>query len=585
MLVWPALGQGGYPLQVRSVDRDSSFLHRELGIPQNFLSREDCRIYLDQLLPDLQARGYITASLDSVEADSSGARVLLFLGRQYRWMAIKADSTSLPWLRTIGWDPTTFNHRPFDRHQLQTYQRQLLDAMENNGYPFASVSMQDMQLNGEEVSGTLHVETGPRYHIDSLKITGNARISKEYLQQYLDIRNGSVYNKQKLQGISTALKKLNYVEETFPPQFHWRSTGGVVELFLDGRKSSQINVVVGFLPGDDPQRPKLRLTGEALLQLNNTLGAGETLGLVWQALQVSSQQLSINYKQPYLFRSPFGIDFGFNMFKKDSSFLNFNFDIGVQYQLTAQQELKVYLQRFSTILSGIDAAAIIRTRQLPGEADLRMTSLGFQYRFNNTDYIYNPVAGTELFFNTMVGLKKIRPNNQILELQDPSDPGFDFARLYDTVKSRAYQWRSELAAARYFPLGKSRRSTLRLAVNGGYISGSRIYRNELFQIGGNHLLRGFDEQSQYLSAFGIGSLEYRYLVGPRSYFNVFSDGGWGRESGSGTQTGYTYISGGFGLAFETKAGQFRLAWAIGKRNDTDFNLRQSKIHFGFLNYF
>jgi len=52
-----------------------------------------------------------------------------------------------------------------------------------------------------------------------------------------------------------------------------------------------------------------------------------------------------------------------------------------------------------------------------------------------------------------------------------------------------------------------------------------------------------------------------------------------------TNVNYTYFGTGLGLAFETKAGIFNLAWAVGKRNDTELNLRQSKIHFGFVNYF
>lgn len=142
-----------------------------------------------------------------------------------------------------------------------------------------------------------------------------------------------------------------------------------------------------------------------------------------------------------------------------------------------------------------------------------------------------------------------------------------------------------LSAAKYFPLGKAQRSTIKTAVNGGYISGSNIFRNELFQVGGYRLLRGFDEQSQFLSQYGIGTLEYRYLAGENSYFNIFTDGGWGKNAGRGANISYTYLSAGLGIAFETKAGLFNLAWAIGKRNDTHFNLRQSKIHFGFVNYF
>jgi hemolysin activation/secretion protein len=156
--------------------------------------------------------------------------------------------------------------------------------------------------------------------------------------------------------------------------------------------------------------------------------------------------------------------------------------------------------------------------------------------------------------------------------------------LYDTVKLKTYQFRVRLTAAKYFPLG-NKRSTVKTAINAGLFESGSIFRNELFQLGGYRLLRGFDEESQYLSQFAIATAEYRYLVGQNSYFYVLADGGWGANNALNAGRNYTYFGTGLGLAFETKAGIFNLAWAVGKRNDTEFNLRQSKIHFGFVNYF
>ena len=124
-----------------------------------------------------------------------------------------------------------------------------------------------------------------------------------------------------------------------------------------------------------------------------------------------------------------------------------------------------------------------------------------------------------------------------------------------------------------------------MGINGGLFQSGNVFRNELFQIGGYKLLRGFDEESQYLSQFVIGTAEYRYLVGQNSYFYAFTDGGWGRNNSQNADVNYTYFGTGLGLAFETKVGIFNLAWAVGKRSDLEFNLRQSKIHFGFVNYF
>ena len=139
------------------------------------------------------------------------------------------------------------------------------------------------------------------------------------------------------------------------------------------------------------------------------------------------------------------------------------------------------------------------------------------------------------------------------------------------------------AVARYIPLG--RQSTIKTALNGGFLQSGNIFKNELFQIGGYKLLRGFDEESQYLSQFLIGTVEYRYLVGQNSFFYALMDGGWGRNKSQNNKINYGYFGTGLGIAFETKAGVFNLAWAIGKRSDTQFNLRQSKIHFGFVSYF
>jgi hemolysin activation/secretion protein len=124
-------------------------------------------------------------------------------------------------------------------------------------------------------------------------------------------------------------------------------------------------------------------------------------------------------------------------------------------------------------------------------------------------------------------------------------------------------------------------------LNAGLFKSGNIFRNELFQIGGYRLLRGFDEESQYLSQFAIGTIEYRllYVTGLNSFFYALVDGGWGKTFEQQQKKDHTYFGTGLGLAFETRAGIFNLAWAIGKRDDTDLNLRKSKIHFGFVNYF
>jgi hypothetical protein len=240
------------------------------------------------------------------------------------------------------------------------------------------------------------------------------------------------------------------------------------------------------------------------------------------------------------------------------------------------------LQRRSTIVNGVNLVQVMQSKRLPQDADGSAVSLGVTYDINTTNYRFNPQRGSELVITAAAGTKKLKKNNQVLELKDPFQPDFDYERLYDTVKMSTYQFRVNALAARYFPLGKQ--STIKTAINAAVFQSGNIFRNELFQIGGYKLLRGFDEESQFVSQYAIATAEYRYLIGMNSNFFAFADGGWARHPML-EDPNHTYISTGVGLSFETKAGIFNIVWAVGKQDDTDFNLRQSKIHLGFVNYF
>ncbi len=578
--------QSNYMLHIRGADKDSAFLIDNLGIPASFVTRTACVEYINQLPAVLRTKGYVTASLDSVHFDSSFAKVVLFTGDIYQWAQIDAAQVDIAILQAVGWREKMFNEKPMDFEQVQLWQDRMLNYLENNGYPFAKVYLDSLQMDKEKVWAKLKVNKGPRYKIDSIRIQGNAKISNDYLQRYLDIRNGSIFSKEKLVRISKRMRELSYVEEERPSKLIWLGSGSILEMYLKQKRSSQVNVLVGFLPNNDQlSSKKILITGEANINLKNALGAGETIGLNWQQLQVKSPRLNILYQHPYLFNSPVGLDFAFDMFRKDSTFLNVNLQLGAQYILNIHQSGKLFIQRFQTIVNGVNANYILQNRQLPDEADVSSFNLGLDYEFNNTNYRLNPTTGNELRIITSAGTKKLKKNTQILELKDPGDPGFDFDRLYDTVKLKTYQFRIKATAAKYFPLGRQNKSTVKTAVNAGFFQSGNVFRNELFQIGGYKTLRGFDEESQYLSQFAIATIEYRLLLDQNSFFYVLADGGWGRNNSQNINVNYTYLGTGIGLAFDVKAGIFNLAWAVGKRNDTKFNLRQSKIHIGFVSYF
>ena len=341
-----------YEVQYNIIDDTATGFHLP-SIQRKFTTQPDAAAYIIQLPQLLKQRGYVTASVDSVYYGSAKAVVSLFLGQQYKWGQLNVPEEDKAFLNTIRWP--LFQNSSFNFTEFQAWQNKLMSYLEENGHPFAKIYLDSVQINNQDVSAQLKIERGPLYKIDSIRVYGNATIKKEFLQRYLDIFNGSVYNSKKIKDISQRLKELTYVQEDQPATVSMLGTGSILNLYLKEKKSSQVNVLVGLLPNADvASGKKFLVTGEANVLLRNSLGSGETIGLNWQQLQVKSPRFNLLYNHPFVFQSPFGLNMQFDMFRKDSSFLNINMQVGTSYFVEASQTATIFLQRRLSLLSDVD---------------------------------------------------------------------------------------------------------------------------------------------------------------------------------------------------------------------------------------
>lgn len=565
--------------------KDTSNKLQQLDLKTSFDGKEMASFYISSLPATLLGKGFPTASVDSVLYDSTRAHVSLYLGEQYKWVQINTDSIDKSVLNNIGWNDKQFKNKNIDFSRLQFQQERIINYYENSGYPFAEVSLENVEISGDKIKGDLKVNKGILYHFDSIKVYGNVKIKNLFLQHYLGLPNGSIYNQEKLKQVSKLLQDLPFLKEQQPWKVTMLGSGAYLNLYLEPKRSSQFNVLVGFLPGNSITG-KTQITGDVHLDLKNALGSGENILLNWQQLQPQSPRLNLGYTHPYIFKTNFGIDFSFDLLKRDSSYLQLNSILGLQYIISSSQTFKIFYQNERSYLlsGGVDTNQVIFSKMLPPNIDVSSGNFGVGYHFVNTNYRLNPRSGNELDITASAGIKKTTKNNDIVNLKDPNDPAYNFNSLYDSIKLKTYRFRIVASAAHYFPFGKN--NALKTEVNFGIFQSPQTFRNELFQLGGYKLLRGFDEESIYANQYAVFTTEYRYLVGINSYFFGFSDIGFTKTKFNTTQYSNSFISGGLGLAFETKVGLLNLSYAIGKRNDIKFDIRNSsKIHFGYINYF
>jgi len=573
-----------FQLNIKLVDKDSTTSLQALKLQTTFADGLQCYAYVNGLPKLLSTKGYPTASVDTMWQDTTAVNIHLFLGKQYHWIKLIADSIDKSALAESGYYAKSFSDKLLDVQQVQTMQLRFLNYYEKNGYPFAQVYLDSIRLQDDKINAWLKINKGLLYHIDSIRVYGKAKITKSFLSHYLGIANGSLYNKDKLEQVSKKMLELPYLQEVQPSDITMLGTGSVLNLYLQPKKSSQFNFLIGVLPAPaNTQDSKFQITADVNLNLKNALSGGESILLNWQQLQKKSPRLNLGYQKPYIFNSNFGFDFLFDLFKKDSTFLQVNGEVGLQYLLSANQAGKFFVQWQNSFLlaDGVDTNQVKATRMLPANIDVSSASFGLDYNYVKTDYRLNPRTGNEMQLTASVGIKNIKPNNDILSIKDPT---FNYATLYDSIKGKSYQFRIKLAAAHYFPSGKQ--STLKTALNIGVYNSQIIFRNELFQIGGYRLLRGFDEESIYATQYAVATTEYRIRVSLNSYFFGFIDGGLVKNKYQSINLNNQFISTGIGMALETKLGLLNISYAIGKRDDVKFNIREaSKIHFGYVNYF
>ncbi|HEY4156162.1 MAG TPA: POTRA domain-containing protein, partial [Puia sp.] len=209
-------GYSQYALRVSMQSPDSILSAKALGIPASFKDRNECTDYVYKLPGILQDKGFASASVDSVHFDSASAFVHLYVGDRFSWSAIRIRPEDAALLRAAGWSTKKLSGKPARLDRLQGEEVLLLDYLENNGYPFARISMDSVRFERGSLSAVVKIEKGPLYRIDSIRVHGTARISSSFLERYLGIPEGSIYRKDKLEAISKRILELPYVQEEHP---------------------------------------------------------------------------------------------------------------------------------------------------------------------------------------------------------------------------------------------------------------------------------------------------------------------------------------------------------------------------------
>lgn len=574
-----AVGQSRYTMQVIPVDKTADFFQGKFSFPKHYKDSAQANKQAVVLLNKLHMGGYLGSSIDSMQVDTLSTSLYIYVGDKFERVVLQNGNVDEGTLAGAGVRNAVNRERAVDIKTVNNIREKILKQCENTGYPFATVWLDSFARTGGDYVAKIYLEKNDLIRIDTIRILGQTKVKRVFLKNYLGIKTGRAYNESNVKNISNRLKELQFAEPLQPHNVEFQNGKAAINVFLKDRKASLFNLLIGLLPGSSGK--KVLITGDAKIHLFSPFGLGEELYLAWQSLQPKTQQLNVRVSYPYLLGLPLGISARFELYKRDTSYIDLDGDYGIQYQIIGSNYLKASLRQKNTIILNVDTAYIKNTRRLPNNLDVNSNEFALEYYLQHLDYRFNPTDGYVLTLGGSAGVKRIRKNNTIASLVDELTDS-TFARLYDTVRLKSFQFRLNLAIEKYWKLAP--RHTIKTNASGGYFFSRNIFDNEKYRLGGVNSLRGFDDQSIFTPYYAMGNVEYRFLISKNSYFSAFFNAAMVEDARPGKTFDFPYGFGA-GAAVETKAGIFGITYAMGTQLGNKLNGKSAKIHFGYVNYF
>lgn len=546
------LGQKSYTLSFNEV----SYQQIQKKIPANFKDSISVIRFLQNIQIKAVKKGYILSSFDSIHFKNTDVIAHFTLGEKINEIHLAYSEADIQFLKQkANLKEKQLANIPFQAVELSKLLERLYHSGVDNGYPFTKIYLDSIKYNQGLIQAKLMLNKGELYRIKQIHIKGDSLLSKQMISSLIRIKEGDLYNEANLASISKQLKQVNHLQELKPHEILFTKEGVELFVYVKSNPISSVNGILGLQP--NPITEKLAVTGELSLKLVNVFHKSELVQLNWRSIQPGTQSLNSVFNYPYLFKSSFGIDAGFNLYKKDSTFLETKAQLGIQYQLPNGSFLKAYYQNNgSSILSGASSSTL-------NFSTVKTSAYGLSFLKKELDYIPNPSDGYILLTDVALGKRNARKS--------------DTSEVFSTTT-----YRITVQLNWFIPIAK--RHVLRFGANAETYYAPDIYENELFRFGGLTSLRGFNEDELFATTKSILTLEYRFLVDQNSHAFAFFDQGMYENTSTNYQRDFPFGFGA-GFSFGTQLGIFSISYGIGKQYDNPLLLKNGKVHFGYIAYF
>ena len=517
---------------------------------------------LNYLVSRWHKKSYLLASIDSVIWENKTAIGFLYLGEKVEWAAVRSGNISPDLIRKMDYKERLFSNKPLKAEVLFKLEQKIINYCANNGFPFASIRLDSVSFEGNTVTGVLLFSKGKEIKFDSVKVVGNTKTQVKFLQNYLQIKPGGLFNQQKLDNSTKLLNQLRSIKITQHYQLQFKNDKAIVFLYLEDKKTNTVDGIGGFQ--QNPKDNKLLFTGQFDIGLNNVSGTGKAIEMHWKKTDVASQFLNLKYNHLSLFGSNIHSSVRFHLFKQDSSFIQRKPYWEFYYNHPTLGKLKFFYELDDSRTIGKQQSS---NGQIPTFSSVKTNYYGLGIEWNDLDDLFFPREGILFSVNGSAGNKNIIDNTN------------------EALPTRSLQLKFDASIEKHTRINQYFGAFTKLS--GALLENKNLFLNELFRLGGIQNFRGFREYNFYASEYLFGTLEGRFYLDSESYLLAFTDYGIYHNSIKGEKppNNGAPMGIGAGVTFSTKTGLFSFIYAVGKQGNNPVNFNNSVINFGLTSRF
>jgi len=488
----------------------------------------------------IQLNGYFLSAIDSVLQQNKKYTVYINFQEKVDSVHLKYANAPILILKKYNFKD---NLVKLPINQLEEILTEISKQQEIKGAAFSKVQLQNFKIKNKTLFAEILFTSSKKRTIDKVIFKGYENFPKSFVQNYFNIDSKTTFNKKKLTAISKLSKALNFASEIKPPETLFTKDATFVYVYLKKTKGSSFDGLVNFA---SQETGKLQFNGYLDLKLQNILNKGESFNLLWNSFGNERQEFSIAANTPYIFNTKLSTELSFSIYKQDSTFLSTRLQTLLKYQIKNNTNL------FATFLSENSENTATAIQNNISTYKNYFIGVGYEYKLPKNDVFRNDTFYVNI--HPSFG-KRNTTNNSFSQIKITTT----IAYLLDVNQKTHFYLRNKT----------------------GLLKSENYFENELFRIGGNHSIRGFNEQSIFAKNYLLQTIEYRYATSTDSYLYSITD----LAIISTQQNKEKLYSLGIGYLFNTNNSQINISTAVGTNTKNPLDFKNTQFFVNWINFF